>query len=193
MMTRVRLGLSAENEKTVKIPMESDHNNNNDQHFLSICHISGTVLNPLSDLLTESLWQILRDVLFLLASSYIYIYIHIHIYIHTHTHTHTHIYIYMEKAVAPHSSALAWKIPWAKEPGGLQSTGSKRIRHDWATSLSLFTFMPWRRQWQPTPVCLAWRIAGMAEPGGLPSMGSHGVGHDNVKYKGITLRYHTTK
>ena len=95
MMTRVRQGQSAENEKTVKIPMESDHNNNNDQHFLSICHISGTVLNPLSDLLTESLWQILRDVLFLLASSYIYIYIHIHIYIHTHTHTHTYIYIYM--------------------------------------------------------------------------------------------------
>ena len=53
-----------------------------------------------------------------------------------------------------HSSALAWKIPWTEEPGGLQSMGSRRVRHDWVTSLSLFSFMPWRRQWQPTPVFL---------------------------------------
>ena len=59
-----------------------------------------------------------------------------------------------EKAMAPHSSTLAWKIPWMEEPGGLQSTGSLRVRHDWATSLSLFTFMHWRRKWQPTPVFL---------------------------------------
>ena len=59
-----------------------------------------------------------------------------------------------EKAMAPHSSTLAWKIPWTKEPGGLQSMGSRRVRHDWATSLSLFTFMHWRRKWQPTPVFL---------------------------------------
>ena len=59
-----------------------------------------------------------------------------------------------EKAKAPHSSTLAWKIPWTKEPGRLQSTGSRRVGHDWATSLSLFTFMRWRRQWQPTPVFL---------------------------------------
>ena len=51
-----------------------------------------------------------------------------------------------------HSSALAWKIPWAEEPGGLQSMGSRRIRHDWVTSLSLFTFMHWRKKWLPTPV-----------------------------------------
>ena len=44
-----------------------------------------------------------------------------------------------EKALAPHSSILAWKIPWTEEPGGLQSMGSLRVRHDWATSLSLFT------------------------------------------------------
>ena len=62
--------------------------------------------------------------------------------------------IYMEKAMAPHSSTLAWKIPWAEEPGGLQSMGSRRVGHDWATSLSLFTFMHWRRKWQPTPVFL---------------------------------------
>ena len=60
----------------------------------------------------------------------------------------------MEKAMAPHSSTLAWKIPWAEETGRLQSMGSWRVRHDWATSLSLFTFMHWRRKWQPTPVFL---------------------------------------
>ena len=59
-----------------------------------------------------------------------------------------------EKAAAPHSSALAWKIPWAGEPGRLQSMGSRRVRHDWATSLSLSTFMHWRRKWQPAPVFL---------------------------------------
>ena len=56
--------------------------------------------------------------------------------------------------MAPHSSILAWKIPWTEEPGGLQSMGSLGVRHDWATSLSLFTFMHWRRKWQPTPVFL---------------------------------------
>ena len=56
----------------------------------------------------------------------------------------------MEKAMAPHSSTLAWKIPWMEEPGRLQSMGSIRVGHDWATSLSLFTFMHWRRKWQPT-------------------------------------------
>ena len=55
------------------------------------------------------------------------------------------------RAMAPHSSTLAWKIPWTEEPGRLQSMGSRRVRHDWATSLSLFTFMHWRRKWQPTP------------------------------------------
>ena len=56
-----------------------------------------------------------------------------------------------EKAMAPHSSTLAWKIPWTEEPGRLQSMGSLRVGHDWATSFSLFTFMHWRRKWQPTP------------------------------------------
>ena len=59
-----------------------------------------------------------------------------------------------EKAMAPHSSTLAWKIPRTEEPGRLQSMGSLRVRHDWVTSLSLFTFMHWRRKWQPTPVFL---------------------------------------
>ena len=60
----------------------------------------------------------------------------------------------LEKAMAPQSSILAWKIPWTEEPGRLQSMGSLTVRHDWATSLSLFTFMPWRRKWQPTPLFL---------------------------------------
>ena len=55
---------------------------------------------------------------------------------------------------APHSSSLAWKIPWTEGPSRLQSMGSLRLEHDWATSLSLFTFMHWRRKWQPTPVFL---------------------------------------
>ena len=55
--------------------------------------------------------------------------------------------------MAPYSSTPAWKIPWMEEPGRLQSMGSLRVRHDWATLRSLFTFMHWRRKWQPTPVC----------------------------------------
>ena len=61
---------------------------------------------------------------------------------------------YPEKAMAPHSSTLAWKIPWTEEPGGLQSMGLRRVGHDWVTSLSRFTFMHWRRKGQPTPVFL---------------------------------------
>ena len=43
----------------------------------------------------------------------------------------------LEKEMAIHSSTLAWKIPWTEEPDRLQSMGSQRVRHDWATSLSL--------------------------------------------------------
>ena len=86
--------------------------------------------------------------------------------------------LFLEKAMAAHSSTLAWKIPWTEEPGTLQSMGSLRVRHNWETSLSLFTFIHWRRKWQPTPVVLAWWIPGTGEPGGLPSMRLHRVGHD---------------
>ena len=65
-----------------------------------------------------------------------------------------HLFRMAEKAMAPHSSTLAWKIPWTEEPGRLQSMGSLRVGHDWATLLSLFTFTHWRRKWQPTPVFL---------------------------------------
>ena len=80
--------------------------------------------------------------------------------------------------MAPHSSTLAWKIPWMEEPGGLQSMGSLRVGHDRETLLSLFTFLHWRRKWQPTPVFLPGEIPGTGEPVGLPSIGSHRVGHD---------------
>ena len=56
--------------------------------------------------------------------------------------------------MAPLSSTLAWKIPWTEEPGRLQSMGLLRVGHDWVTSLLLFTFMHWKRKWQPTPVFL---------------------------------------
>ena len=56
--------------------------------------------------------------------------------------------------MVPHSSTLASKIPWMEEPGRLQSMGPLRVGLDRATSLSLFTFMHWRRKWQPTPVFL---------------------------------------
>ena len=53
------------------------------------------------------------------------------------------------EAMTTCSSPLAWKIPWTEEPGGLQSVGSRRVRHDWATSLSFFTFLHWRRNGNP--------------------------------------------
>ena len=51
--------------------------------------------------------------------------------------------------MATHSSTLAWKIPWTEESGKLQSMGSLRVGQDWATSLSLFTFMHWRGNGNP--------------------------------------------
>ena len=76
--------------------------------------------------------------------------------------------------MATRPSTLAWKTPWTEEPGGLQSMGSLGVGHDWATSLSLSTFMHWRRTWQAPAVFL---------PGESPGrgtwwaalVGSHGV------------------
>jgi len=65
-----------------------------------------------------------------------------------------HLGAFLERALGTHSSTLAWRLPGTGEPGRLQSMGSRSIGHDWATSLSLFTVMPWRRKWQPTPVFL---------------------------------------
>ena len=79
--------------------------------------------------------------------------------------------------MAPHSSALAWKIPWMEEPGGLQSMGSLRVGR-----LSQFTFTFYfhalEKEMATHSSLLAWRIPGTAEPGRLPSMGSHRVRHD---------------
>ena len=58
--------------------------------------------------------------------------------------------LYHLLTMAPHSSTLAWEIPWMEEPGGLWSMGSLGVGHDWVTSLLLFTFTHWRRKWQPT-------------------------------------------
>ena len=65
-----------------------------------------------------------------------------------------HIYCDKGEGNGTHSNTLAWKIPWTEEPGRLQSMGSLRVGYNLATSLSLFTFLHWRRKWQPTPVFL---------------------------------------
>ena len=79
--------------------------------------------------------------------------------------------------MAPHSSTFAWKIPWMEEPGRLQSMGLLRVGHDWATSLSLFTFMHWRRKWQPTPVFLPGESQGQRSLVGC-RLWDRRVGHD---------------
>ena len=84
--------------------------------------------------------------------------------------------------MAPHSSTLAWKIPWMEEPGGLQSLGSLRVGHDCVTSLSLFTFMHWRRKWQPTPVFLPGESQG--KPGSL--LGCHLWGRTELDTTEVT-------
>ena len=73
---------------------------------------------------------------------------------------------------------LAWKIPWTEEPGRLQSMGSIRVGHNWATSLSLFTFMHWRRKWQPTPVFLPGESRGRGSLVGCHLWGRTELGHD---------------
>ena len=83
----------------------------------------------------------------------------------------------LEKALAPHSSTLAWKIPQMEEPGGLQSVGSLRVGR-----LSNFTFSfhfhALENKMATHSSVLAWRIPGTGEPGGLPSKGSHRLGHN---------------
>ena len=81
--------------------------------------------------------------------------------------------------MAPRSSTLAWKILWMEEPGRLQSMGSLTdTTEQLQFHFSLFTFMHWRRKWQPTPVFLPGESQGRGEPGGLLYMVSHRVGHD---------------
>ena len=73
--------------------------------------------------------------------------------------------------MALHSSTLTWKIPWMEEPGRLQSMESLRVGHDWATSLSLFTFLHWRRKWQPTQVFLPGEFHGQRSLAGYRPWG----------------------
>ena len=83
----------------------------------------------------------------------------------------------MEKAMAPRSSTLAWKIPWTEEPGGLWSMVSLRVRHNSKFAFT-FHFHALEKEMATYSSVLAWRIPGTAEPDGLPSMGSHRVGHN---------------
>ena len=87
----------------------------------------------------------------------------------------------LAKVMAPHSSTLAWKIPWMEEPGRLQSMRSLRVGHDSVTSLSLFTFMHWRRKWQPTPMFLPGESQGR---GSL--VGCHLWGHSESNTTEVT-------
>ena len=82
----------------------------------------------------------------------------------------------LEKAIATHSSTLAWKIPWMEEPGRLQSMGSLRVRHLLSDFTFTFTFHfpALEKEMATHSSVLAWRIPGTAEPGGLPSVGSQG-------------------
>ena len=77
--------------------------------------------------------------------------------------------------MAAHSSTLAWKIPCMEEPGGLQSMGSLRVRHNFTFTFHLHAL---EKEMATHSSVLAWRIPGMGEPGGLPSMRSHRVAHD---------------
>ena len=78
--------------------------------------------------------------------------------------------------MAPHSSTLAWKIPWMEEPGRLQSMGSLRVRHERLPFH--FHFHALEKKMATDSSVLAWRIPGTGEPGRLQSMGSHRVEHD---------------
>ena len=114
-----------------------------------------------------------------------------------------------EKAMAPHSSILAWKIPWTEEPGGLQFTGSHRVGHNWSDlaavaaaegkRASLITQLvnhlpamqetrvqfliqedPLEKEMATHSSIVAWRIPWTEEPGGLQFTGSQRVRHDWV-------------
>ena len=88
--------------------------------------------------------------------------------------------------MAPHSSTLAWQIPWTEEPGRLQSMGPLRVGHDWATSLSLFPFMHWRRKWQPTSVFF---LENSMDKGAQQAT-VHGVAKSRTRLSDFTFTFH---
>ena len=80
--------------------------------------------------------------------------------------------------MAPHSTTLAWRMPWMEEPGGLQSMGSLGVRTRLSDFTFTFHFTALEKEMATHSSVLAWRIPGTGEPGGLPSLGLHRVGHD---------------
>ena len=116
----------------------------------------------------------------------------------------------LKKEMATHSSTLAWKIPWMEAPPRLRSMGSQRVRHDWATLVSVSVFLgvsavkyppakqemwvrslgwgdPLEKEMVTHSSILAWEIPWTEEPGGLQSMGVTRVGHDLVKQQLLTM------
>ena len=110
-----------------------------------------------------------------------------------------HNFIELDKAVvhvamAPHSTTLAWKIPWTEEPDRLQSMRSLRVRHSWMTSPSLFTFIHWRWKWQPTAVFLPGESQGRGSLVGCHLWGHTESGTTEVTYSryfSLLLRHRT--
>ena len=98
--------------------------------------------------------------------------------IYTHTKSYVDFMFKTEEAMAPHSSTLDWKIPWAEEPGRLKSMGSPKSRTQLSNFTFTFHFHALEKEMATHSSVLAWRIPGTGEPGGLTSMGSHRVGHD---------------
>ena len=93
---------------------------------------------------------------------------------------------HLEKAMAPHSSTLAWKIPWMEELGRLQSMRALRVGHDSATSLSLFTFMHWRRKWQPNVAILQCSCLENPRDGGAWWAAVYGVTQSRTRLKRLS-------
>ena len=91
--------------------------------------------------------------------------------------------------MAPHSSTLAWKIPWTEEPGRLQSMGSRRVGDDSDFPFT-FHFQALEKEMATHSSVLAWRIPGTGEPHGLPSMGSHRVRHN---WNDLAVAAHASK
>ena len=79
------------------------------------------------------------------------------------------LHLTMEKAMAPHSSTLAWKIPWMEEPGRLQSMGVAKSRTRLSDFTFTFHFPALEKEMATHSNVLAWRIPGTAGPGGTES------------------------
>ena len=92
-----------------------------------------------------------------------------------------------EKAMAPHSSTLAWKIPWTEDPGRLQSMASLRVRHNWNNFTFTIHFHALEKEMATHSSTLAWRIPWTEDPGRLQSMGSQRVGHDWVTSLSLSM------